>query len=285
MKIFVAGATGVIGRSLLPKLVQQGHEVFGMTHNEVSKNAVQGMGAVPVSADALDRDAVIAAFRTVRPDVVIHQLTSLSKYNLEDNAKIRIAGTRNLVDASHAVGVKRMIAQSISWTYEPGEHPATEEVPLDLEAPVPRKTTIDGIMALEKAAAEMPEYVILRYGLLYGPGTWYDCNGAVADKVRRKEMKATGGVTSFLHVDDAAQAALAALDWPNGPVNIVDDEPAPGTVWLPIYASAVGAPEPDIQAGSNRGERGASNAKARQGYGWEPIYPTWRDGFKASLKS
>lgn len=283
MKIFVAGATGVIGRALLPLLVQEGHEVFGMTHNEASISAVQGMGAIPMVADALDRDAVVAALRQVQPEIVIHQLTSLSKFNFEDNSRMRIEGTRNLVDASQAVGVKRMIAQSISWTYKPGEQPATEEIALDHEAPMPRKMTVDGVLALEEAVAEMPEYVILRYGMLYGPGTWYDLNGTVAEKVQRQEMKATEGVCSFLHVDDAARAALAALEWPSGPVNVVDDEPAPGTVWLPAYALAIGAPEPEVQAGSNRGERGASNAKARQKYGWEPIYPTWREGFKASL--
>ncbi|WP_199614095.1 NAD-dependent epimerase/dehydratase family protein [Paenibacillus alkalitolerans] len=283
MKIFVAGATGVIGRSLLPLLVRNGYEVYGMTRNEASKRAMKAMGAAPIVADALDRDAVFAALSKVRPEVVIHQLTSLSDYNLEDNARIRKEGTRNLVDASHSAGVRRMIAQSISWTYEPDEGPATEEVPLDVEAQEPRKTTVNGVLALEKAVAEMSEYVILRYGMLYGPGTWYDRNGMIAEKVRRMEMKATEGVTSFLHVEDAARAALAALEWPNGPVNVVDDEPAPGTIWLPVYASAVGAPEPEYAPGCSGWERGASNAKARRQYGWEPVYPTWREGFESSI--
>ncbi|XOK63227.1 NAD-dependent epimerase/dehydratase family protein [Paenibacillus elgii] len=285
MKILVAGATGVIGRLLLPILVREGHEVIGMTRKESAKSIIMEMGAFPLVADALDRESVIAALREVRPEVVIHQLTSLSSYNLEDNARIRTIGTRNLVDASQAVGVRRMIAQSISWTYEPGNHPAKEEESLDLEAPQPRKRTVDGVLSLEQAVAEMPEYVILRYGLLYGPGTWYDRNGLMTEKVRRKELKATEGITSFLHVEDAALAAAAALEWPNGPVNIVDDEPAPGTEWLPFYAAAIGAPEPDIQEGSSRGERGAANTKARTDYGWKPLYPTWREGFPASLQS
>ena len=138
MKIFVAGATGVIGRSLLPILIKEGHEVFGMTHNEASKCIIQGMGAAPVVTNVFDRDAIIAALHKVRPEVVIHQLTSLSKYNLEDNARIRTVGTRNLVDASQAVGVQRMIAQSISWAYEPGKYPATEEIPLDIKTSEPR---------------------------------------------------------------------------------------------------------------------------------------------------
>ncbi len=285
MKILVAGATGVIGRALLPMLVREGHEVIGMTRSDASKSLISEVGAAPLVADALDRESIMAALREARPDVVIHQLTSLSNYNVEDNARIRTIGTRNLVDASQAVGVRRMVAQSISWCYVPGNDPAAEEIPLDLEAPQPRKTTVDGVAALELAAAEMPEYVILRCGLLYGPGTWYDRNGLMAGKVRRKELKATEGVTSFLHVEDAARAAVAALAWPNGPVNVVDDEPAPGTEWLPLYAEAIGAPEPDIREGSGRGERGAANAKARKVYGWKPLYPTWREGFPASLQS
>lgn len=285
MRIFVAGASGVIGRLLIPLLAKEGHEIFGMTHNKASKGLIQEIGATPVVADVFDRDAVISAFREVRPEIVIHQLTSLSKYNLEDNAKIRNLGTRNLVDASRTVGVKRMIAQSISWAYEPGSYPATEESLLDVKAPEPRKTTIDGVVALENAVSEMEEFVILRFGMLYGPSTWYDPSGMIAEKVRNQEMKATDGIMSFLHIADAARVTLAALEWPNGAVNIVDDEPVPGTVWLPYYASLIGAPEPKVQASSNRGERGASNAKARQEYGWEPIFPTWYDGFRASLSS
>lgn len=144
MKILVAGATGVIGRLLLPILVREGHEVIGMTRKESAKSIIMEMGASPLVVDALDREAVIAALREARPEVVIHHLTSLSNYNLEDNARIRTIGTRNLVDASQAVGVRRMIAQSISWTYEPGNHHAKEEESLDVEAPHPRKRTVDG---------------------------------------------------------------------------------------------------------------------------------------------
>ncbi|MFS0836507.1 NAD-dependent epimerase/dehydratase family protein [Paenibacillus sp. 1P03SA] len=283
MKIFVAGATGVIGRSLLPLLIKEGHTVYAMVRGKAGKEAVLAQGAVPVEADVFDRDELIAQLRRAEAEVVIHQLTALSGYNLEENARIRKQGTRNLVDAAREAGTGKMIAQSISWMYEPGDGPAGEDVPLDLEAPEPRKTTVDGVAALERAAAEMPEFVILRYGLLYGPGTWYARDGAVADKVRGREVRATEGVTSFLHVEDAARAALAALEWPSGAVNIVDDEPAPGTLWLPAYASALGAPEPEFQPGRSRGERGASNAKARRDYGWEPVYPSWREGFKTSL--
>ncbi|WP_372009433.1 NAD-dependent epimerase/dehydratase family protein [Paenibacillus chitinolyticus] len=283
MNVFVAGATGAIGRFLLPLLVKEGHTVYAMVRSEAGKEAVLAQGGVPVEADAFDREGLIAQLRRVRPEVVIHQLTALSGYNLEENARIRKQGTRNLADAAREAGVRKMIAQSISWMYEPGEGPAGEDVPLDLEAPEPRKTTVDGVAALERAAAEMPESVILRYGLLYGPGTWYARDGAVAGKARSGEVKATEGVSSLLHVEDAALAAVAALGWPSGAVNIVDDEPAPGTLWLPAYASALGAPDPEFQPGQGRGERGASNAKARREYGWEPVYPSWREGFRASL--
>ncbi|MEI4830687.1 NAD(P)-dependent oxidoreductase [Bacillus sp. FJAT-53711] len=283
MKIFLAGATGVIGRSLIPLLVQEGHKVFGMIRDESQARAIIKMGAKPVIADAFDRDAVFTALQESQPDVVIHQITSLSGGSSVDNAKIRIEGTENLVDAAKSAGVKQMIAQSISWAYEPGEGPATEEEMLDITAPYPRKTTIEGIMKLEEKVSQMPEFVILRYGTLYGPGTWYAKDGIFADQVRRQEIAATDGVVSFLHVDDAARASLLALEWPSGSVNIVDDHPASGNVWLPVYVSTIGAPHPSIQTGSNRGERGASNTKARKEYGWEPIHSSWSNGFEHNL--
>ncbi|MDC2865852.1 NAD-dependent epimerase/dehydratase family protein [Bacillus sp. BP-3] len=283
MKIFLAGATGVIGRSLIPLLVQEGHEVFGMIRDESHASTITKMGAKPVVADAFDRDAVFTALQNSQPDVVIHQLTSLSEGSSVDNAKMRIEGTENLVEAAKSAGVRRIIAQSISWAYEPGEVPATEEELLDITASFPRKTTIEGIMALEEKVSQMPEFVILRYGTLYGPGTWYATDGMIAEQVRRQEMAATDGIVSFLHVDDAARAALLALEWPSGPVNIVDDYPAQGQDWLPVYASAIGAPQPSAQTGSNRGERGASNTKARKEYGWEPIHSSWSKGFQNHL--
>lgn len=283
MRIFVAGSTGVIGRLLLPKLVGAGHEVIGMTHNKEHKTLIQGMGARAVIADVFDRESIIAAIREVRPEAIIHQLTSLSNRNFADNARIRIEGTRNLVDAALATGVTRMIAQSISWVYQPGELPASEDVPLDVSAPMPRKRTVDSVIALEQVVAEIPNHVILRYGMLYGPGTWYDHEGFMAQQVHLKQVPATEGITSFLHVEDAANTAHLALNWPSGPVNIVDDEPAKGTQWLPVYAQALGAPAPDVQPGKDPGERGASNAKARNDYSWKPLFPTWETGFAHSL--
>jgi len=235
MRIFVAGASGVIGRRLLPKLAAAGHDVTGLTHRAENMPHIEAAGARAVVADIFDRDSVMRALEAARPDVVIHQLTALKEWNLEDNANIRKTGTRHLVDAALAAGAKRMTAQSIAWAYEPGESPASET------------------------------------------------DGLIADRVRRREMPATDGVTSFLHVEDAAQAAVLALDWPDGIVNIVDDEPAVGTEWLPHYAALLGAPAPELKPGRGGWERGASNAKARREYGWTPIYGSWRTGFEQSL--
>ncbi|MFD0695648.1 NAD-dependent epimerase/dehydratase family protein [Paenibacillus sp. GCM10027628] len=283
MKILVAGASGAVGRSLLPLLVEAGHEVVGMTRNPAYVERLQSVGVQPVLVDVLDREAVFAALQETKPQTVIHQLTSLSVRNFADNARIRIEGTRNLVDAAQSVGVRRMIAQSISWAYVPGDGPATEEEALDLDAPAPRQQTVQGIQALEQTVADMPEYVILRYGLFYGPGTWYAPSGFMAEQVRNQGLPETDGISSFIHVDDAARAAYLALNWPTGPVNIVDNEPAHGTEWLPIYAAAIGAPKPQAQVPGQRWERGASNAKAREQYGWEPLYPSWRVGFRDVL--
>lgn len=171
----------------------------------------------------------------------------------------------------------------ISWAYEPGSIPASEETALDVNAPAPRSITINGVTALEEAVKEIPEYVILRYGTLYGAGTWYDKAGATAEQVRKQEVKATDGVASFVHVQDAANAAVLALGWPAGTYNIVDDEPAKGTEWLPVYADALQAPRPEIGSGSSPWERGASNIKAKNECGWELEYPTWRTAFFKAL--
>ncbi|KMN44345.1 NAD-dependent epimerase/dehydratase family protein [Bacillus sp. LK2] len=284
MKIFVAGATGVIGRNLLPMLINEGHTVYAMIRSDSQKESLKNLGVLPVIADVFNRKEVFSVLKETLPDVVIHQLTALSNWNLEDNARIRIEGTRNLVDAAKNVGVKKMIAQSISWAYESGDKLATETDPLDFYAPMPRQVTINGIAKLEETVSELPEAVILRYGTLYGPGTWYAENGVFANQVRNNEIIATDGMSSFIHVEDAARAAVLALDWPSGIVNIVDDSPVTSKEWLPIYAAAIEAPEPKVQVWKNSWERGASNNKARKEYGWKPLFPSWFEWFK-NLKS
>ncbi len=287
MRIFVAGASGVIGRKLLPLLIEAGHEVVGMTHRQERMVEIAQHGAHAVVADVYDRNKLRTMLTHYQPDVIMHQLTALSEWNLEDNARIRIEGTRNLVDAAKETGVTRIIAQSISWAYEPGVGPATEQARLDEQASEPRKVTIDGVAALERVSAELPDCVILRYGMLYGPGTWYDHGGLMAERVKQGKVPLSNGVTSFVHVTDAARAAVAALEWPTGVVNIVDDEPAASVAWLPVYAAAIGADESisklDVHSGQPW-ERGASNMKAREQRGWTPLYPTWRTGFAHSLQ-
>jgi nucleoside-diphosphate-sugar epimerase len=284
MKILVAGAMGVIGRRLVPLLIEAGHEVTGTTRNAEKSQKLQQMGASPVIIDVFNRAELIELVRKIQPEVIIHQLTDLSSRNTEVNARMRRDGTRNLVDAAHAAGVRHIIAQSISWVYVPGEGPADESVPLDIEAPMPRRVTIEGVQALEQAVAEVEKGIVLRYGMLYGPGTWYAPDGPVAEQVRRGELPADEGVTSFLHVDDAARAALLALDWPAGIVNVVDDEPAPATSWLPVYAATLGAPVPPVSTEKPRGARGALNTRARQILNWQPIYRSWREGFRQAVR-
>jgi nucleoside-diphosphate-sugar epimerase len=283
MKILVAGASGVIGRLLIPMLVQKGHEVIGLIRNPEQAESLKKAGASFVQADVYDRKNLFRVLAETSPEVVIHQLTSLQAMDLDANARIRVEGTRNLVDASLAAGVRRMISQSITMTYAPGEGPATEDCPLDFEAPEPRLTSVSAVHALETTTAEMPEHAILRYGVLYGEGTWYDSNGLFAEQARLGNLPATDGIASFVHTEDAAVAAVLALEWPSGIYNIVDSDPAAGTEWVPVYAKALNAPEPKTVPGSVRGERGALNEKALRN-GWSPRFASWRIGFPQTLR-
>lgn len=277
MKILIAGATGVIGRALVPLLVEAGHEVSGTTRHRAKGKLLEGMGAHPVIVDVLDARKLRKAVKAERPDVIVHQLTDLANEDFTANGALRIEGTRNLVDAALAADVDTMIAQSIAWLYVKGEEPAVETDPLDPALP-PYKA----VASLEQDVARMPNGVILRYGALYGPGTWYAPDGAIAERVRDGELALTPAWTSFLHVEDAAAAAVAALGWEAGPVNIVDDEPATFQEWLPPYAEALGAPEPrSIRHAAVTG-RPVSNARARE-LGWRPQFPTWRTGLLAEV--
>ena len=255
---------------------------LGTTRSAVKSAQVVADGGQPVVVDVLDRSALFTALQQAQPDVVIHQLTDLAERNFAGNSHLRVVGTRNLVDAALAVGVQRMVAQSIAWIYAPGAEPAAESEPLDLSAP-PRSTTVAAVQALEQAVAELPVGVILRYGLFYGPGTWYAADGLTTAQMRSGAFVGPAGVTSFLHVADAATAAYQALTWPAGVYNIVDDEPATGADWTPVYARLVGAPPPPLQSAAPAWERGASNTKARQ-VGWSPRFPSWREGFHAVLQ-
>lgn len=282
MHIFLAGATGAIGRRVLPLLLADGHQVTAMVRSSESASVVEKAGATATLADAMDAEAVRAAVFSAGPDVIMHQLTALSERDFAANSALRIHATRHLADAAAEAGVRRFIAQSICWMYEPGDVPAAETVPLDVNAPQPRADGVRAVAALESQTARSPEWVVLRYGMLYGPDTWYAPDGAMAQAARKGELAATADVTSFLHVDDAASAAASALTWPTGAVNVCDDEPASGHAWVPAFCDAVDAPRPLIDdAPRSPVARGADNAHARHSLGWTPNWPSWREGFAA----
>jgi nucleoside-diphosphate-sugar epimerase len=284
VRIFVAGGTGAIGRQLVPLLVKHGHDVVVATRDEDKVPTLRTAGVEGVVMDALDAESVTRAVLGAAPDVVVHQLTSLTVHDSALNARIRREGTRHLVDTAKKAGVRRMIAQSISWAYQPGTDPADEDTPLDTGAEGPRSVPMGGVLALEAALAEIPEHVVLRYGALYGPGTWYVPGGPIAQALTSGLLPADDAVTSFLHVEDAALAALLALQWPSGTYNIVDDDPAPAHAWVPVLADVLGVPTPPRTAGGGGTfERGASNARARS-QGWMPLHPSWRLGFRAPIE-
>ncbi|MGW0096054.1 NAD-dependent epimerase/dehydratase family protein [Streptomyces sp. NPDC003328] len=289
MHVFVAGATGAVGRQLVPLLLTEGHRVTGISRSSAGVEHIRRQGAAAVQADVFDREALYRVLATAAPDAVIHQLTDLSDADGEATNRLRREGTGNLVDAAVSADVTRIVAQSIAWAYAPGEGPAYEGTPLDVGAAALRGGMVEGVRALEEKAAEVETAVQLRYGILYGPGTWYAPGGPVAAALSGDpsarflgSTSADLSVMSFLHVADAARAAVAALGWPSGPVNIVDDEPAQAREWLPALAHALGVPAPQPVPGRLDWARGASNGLARS-RGWRPGHASWRSGFAAQM--
>lgn len=216
MRILIAGASGVVGSRLLPQLVQAGHEVHGTTRRADRLERIESAGGHGLIMDALEADSVLEAVTVVRPDMIIHQLTDLAQRDFSGNADLRIIGTRNLVDAAKAVDCQQMITQSIAWVYGPGDSPADEATPIDLDAPGRGAASNRAVANMEQATAEVGHGTVLRYGLLYGAGTWYP-----------DQLSADISTGALVHVDDAVEATLLALDWPAGPVNIVEDDHAP----------------------------------------------------------
>jgi nucleoside-diphosphate-sugar epimerase len=310
MRIFLAGATGAVGQSLVPLLIDAGHQVTGMTRSNVKAEQLRAAGAEPAVADGLDRDAVVAAVTAARPDAIVHQLTGLTGMNLRnfDGAfaltnRLRTEGTDHLLAAAQAAGVSRFIAQSYAgWPYARTGGPVkTEDDPLDPEPVRSMSESLAAIRHVERATTAAGG-LALRYGGFYGPGTGLGPGGEQVAMVRKRQFPIVGGgngVWSFVHIHDAATAALAALerDAP-GVYNIVDDDPAPAHEWLPVLAAAAGAKPPrriprwlgKLVAGEAVATlmteiRGASNAKAKRELGWTPAYPTWREGFADSLRN
>lgn len=308
MQILLAGASGALGRHLVPRLVARGHDVCGLTRSETGAELVRSLGATPLVADALDGDAVGRAVARARPDVIVHQLTALPaeldpRHFDRDFAatnRLRTEATDHLLSAGRATGVRRVVAQSYAgWPYARVGGPVKDEdAPLDPRPAAAMRETLAAIRHLEAAVLEAPgiEGIVLRYGGFYGPHTSMAADGAMTELIRRRRVPVVGdggGVWSFVHVDDAAEATAIAVGWAApGVYNIVDDEPAPVAEWLPGAARALGAPPPrhvprwlgrmlagEVATVMMTEARGASNEKARRELGWVPRRATWREGF------
>jgi nucleoside-diphosphate-sugar epimerase len=311
MRVFVAGATGAIGKQLVPRLAAAGHEVYGMTRSEAKQAMLDGLGAVPVVADALDPGQVAEAVRRARPDVIVHQLTAIGAVDMRHfdrdfalTNRLRTEGTDDLLSAGQAVGVRRFVAQGVG-SYaayaRTGGLVKSEEDPLDRTPAREMRETQAAIRHLEEAVlgARWTEGIVLRYGVLYGPGTSMAPGQEQFELVRRRKFPLVGdggGVWSFIHIADAAEATVAAIEHgTRGVYNVVDDDPAPVAEWLPALAAELGAKKPmrvpRFVGRRFAGEagvvmmtdvRGASNAKAKRELGWRPAHPSWRQGFAAA---
>ena len=306
MRVFLAGGTGVIGRRLIPQLVTAGHRVAATTRSAAKTAMLQELGAIPVVVDALDAPALSAAVTDFGPHALMNQLTDLpQRYNprklgpfYERTSRLRVEATRTLLAAARVSGAKRFVYQSIAFMYATaGPAVLPEDAPLALDAPEPFGATVRATAEGEKLAlsADGITGVVLRYGQLYGQGTYFDREGDFARQAKSRMLPIVGsggGVFSFVHVDDAAAAAVIALTRGDGIYNIVDDDPAPARDWIPAFCRDVGAPAPmhvparlvELMAGRAAAStlqegRGASNAKAKRELGWSPRRPTWRDGF------
>ena len=305
MRVFFPGATGALGRHLVPGLVAAGHEVTATTRTPGKAARLREAGAAPVVVDGLDREAVIAAVLAAAPEVIIHEMTALADMRSLRNFdrvfaatnELRTKGTDNLLAAAAEAGTRRVIAQSYTgWPNERSGGPVkTEDDPLDSR---PVQSTAQGLAAIrhveEAVPARAPEGIVLRYGGFYGPGA----SEPLLDMVRKRQVPVIGGgdgIWSFIEIRDAAAATLAAVDRGGpGVYNIVDSDPAPVAEWLPYLAKVAGAKPPlRVPAWLGRllaGElvviqmttvRGSSNEKAKKEFGWEPRYASWREGFRA----
>jgi 2-alkyl-3-oxoalkanoate reductase len=319
MKVFVAGATGALGRALVPQLVARGHEVVGMTRTAAKQDLVRSLGARPVVADALDPDAVAEVVASAEPEVIVHQLTALSgpmsirDARRPDHAppaimtnRLRTEGTDHLLAAGRAVGARRFVAQSFGAfrSARAGRPVQTEADPIDPDFPAPPRTAQAALLYLEQAVTtiEWGAGLALRYGGFYGPGTGISLapDAEMAAPVRKRRFPIVGdggGVWSLVHIEDAAAATVVAVERGRpGVYNVVDDDPAPVREWLPVLASALGAKPPRrvprwlgrLLAGETATlmmteVSGASNEKARRELGWTPRYASWRQGFAQGL--
>lgn len=320
MKVFLAGATGVLGRVLVPQLVARGHNVVGMTRSESKQGLLRGLGARPIVADALNPDAVAQAVESAEPEVIVHELTALSEpMSMRDarhperfkgaimTNRLRTEATDHLLAAGRAAGARRFVAQSFgAFRFARTGGPVqTEDDPLDPGAPPQGfRAGLEAIIHLERVVTTIDwgAGLVLRYGGFYGPGTTISVapDAQIAAAVRKRRfpiISAGGGVSSHIHIDDAAAATVAAVDHGQaGVYNIVDDDPAAMHEWLPVLADALGAKRPRhiprwlarLLAGETATAmatetKGASNEKAKRELDWQLRYPSWRQGFRQGL--
>ena len=304
MRVFVTGATGAVGRHLVPGLVAAGHEVTATTRTPSKVAQLREAGAEPVVVDGLDREAVIAAVVSAGPEVIVHEMTALAEMRslrkvdqvFAATNELRTRGTDNLLAAAARAGTRRVIAQGHNFIYERSGGPVkTEEDPLDSRPIRSAARTMAAIKYVDRTVPlTAPEGIVLRYGTFYGPGA----SDPLVDAVRKRQLPVIGGGTgiwSFIEITDAAAATLAAVDrGAPGVYNVVDNDPAPVAEWLPYLAEVAGAKPPlrlpgwlgrllagDFVVAQMTEVRGASNEKARKELGWEPRYPSWREGFRA----
>ena len=308
MRVFVAGASGAIGSPLVRRLLADGHRVTGMTRSEERAADLRAAGADAAIVDVYEPEALRAAVVAAEPDVVVNELTDIPramnprKYArmMAGLERIRTEGYRNLTSAAQTAGARRLVAQSISFMYAPAPGPATEDAPLWTDAPDPFGGTVGATAEGERTTLESGlEALVLRYGWFYGPGTVYAPGGSIAKLIKARRYPVVGsgdGVSSFIHVDDAAEATAAAVTSDaTGVLNVVDDEPAALEEWLPAVAESMGARRPRrvpswvarlavgrFAVAFSEDQRGASNARAKQALGWAPAHPTWRGALGVS---
>ena len=312
MRVFIAGGSGVVGRHVIPKLAERGHEVVATTTTAEKAGTLAAWGARPLELDVLDREGVRRTVAEARPDVVVHQATALAgplslrrfDASFAQTNRLRTEGTSNLLAAAAAAGATRFVAQSFTgWpNARQGGPVKTEADSLDPDPPAAARETLAALRTLEAAVTEnrAVEGVVLRYGALYGPGTSLGAGGELLESVRRGKLPLVGrgsGVWSFLHVEDMAAATVAAIESDRaGVYNIVDDDPAPVAEWLPYLAEILGGKRPrrvpvwvarlvigEQGVAMMTEMRGSSNAKAQRELDWQPSFTSWREGFARGL--
>jgi nucleoside-diphosphate-sugar epimerase len=305
MNIFIAGGTGAIGRVLVPLLANEGHKVVALTRSSDRTSALEQMGAVPVVGDVYDEVRLARLVAESEAEVVIHQLTAFGTTDGDPYAetiRVRIEGTRSLISAARAAGARRFIAQSISFMCSPfGNGLTDEETPLYLDARPAVRALAEAIASLERQTldANGMSGTVLRYGWFYGPGTTYDPEGSIPTAIRKGTYPIVGagaGTYSFINLQDAAAATVKILahEAKNGIYNIVDDSPVRFNEWLPLAAKLLDAPAPgyldealarqklgDMRVYYMNEQLGASNAKAKREFNWQPAFPSWQSGFEA----